>query len=139
MHVVCSFCMAVNRIPSERLKDHPKCGRCHREILNGQAIILGEGNFETYVGRSDLPVIVDFWADWCGPCKMMAPVIEQLAGELAGRVCFAKVDVDSEQTLARRFGIRSIPTLMLFKSGKEVDRVTGAMSGANLRNWIFSH
>ncbi|BBA33505.1 thioredoxin [Methylocaldum marinum] len=138
MHVVCPFCMTLNRVPPERLKNHPKCGRCHREILSGQAVILGAANFETYIGRSDLPVVVDFWADWCGPCKMVAPVIEQLAEELAGQVCFGKVDVDSEQTLAGRFNIRSIPTLMLFKSGKEVDRVMGAMNAANLRHWILS-
>jgi thioredoxin 2 len=138
MHIVCPFCMTVNRVSPERIRDRPKCGRCRQEILNGQPANLTERDFETYVGRSDLPVVVDFWASWCGPCKMMAPVLDQLASELAGQVCFAKVDVDSENALAGRFNIRSIPTLLMFDGGKEVDRAMGAMNTANLRNWILS-
>jgi len=138
MHVVCPFCMTVNRVSPERLKEHPKCGRCRQEIVSRCPVNLAQGNFETYIEKNDLPVVVDFWANWCGPCKMVAPVLTQLASELAGQICFAKVDVDVESSLAGRFNIRSIPCLVLFKAGKEVDRVMGAMSAVNLRTWILS-
>jgi thioredoxin 2 len=130
--------MAVNRVPPERVKERPKCGRCRQEIFSGRPINLTQGTFETYIEKSDLPVVVDFWANWCGPCKTVAPVLAQLASELAGQVCFAKVDVDAESGLAGRFNIRSIPCLVLFKAGKEVDRVVGAMNAVNLRTWILS-
>ncbi|MGX2040678.1 thioredoxin TrxC [Methylocaldum sp. MU1018] len=138
MHIVCPFCMTVNRVPPERVKDKPKCGDCRQDLVSGRPVNLTRGNFDAYIGKGDLPVVVDFWANWCGPCKMVAPVIEQLASELAGRTCFAKVDVDAENGLAGRFDIRSIPTLVLFKAGREVDRVTGAVSTADLRRWILS-
>jgi len=138
MHVVCPFCMMVNRVPRERLGEHPKCGRCRQEIVSGQPVNLTQGNFEAYIGKNDLPVVVDFWANWCGPCKTVAPVLSQLASELAGQVCFAKVDVDTERGLAARFNIRGIPCLVLFKAGREADRVTGAMNAASLRAWILS-
>ncbi|MFZ5555190.1 MAG: thioredoxin TrxC [Pseudomonadota bacterium] len=138
LHLVCSNCGSVNRVPGERLAEDPKCGKCSRLLLDGRPAALDRRRFETFVGRNDLPVVVDFWAAWCGPCKMMAPVFERLAGELAQRARFAKVDTDAEQELAQRHGIRGIPTLILFRHGAEADRLTGAADAAALRRWLES-
>lgn len=136
LHVVCAGCGAVNRVPQERLAENPKCGKCSQPLLPGRPVALDRTRFETFIGRNDLPVVVDFWAAWCGPCKMMAPVFERLAGELASRARFAKVDTDAEQGLAQRYGIRGIPTLILFRQGAEADRLTGAADAQSLRRWL---
>lgn len=138
MHLVCPACTTVNRIAPGRLMDRPKCGRCRHELLDGHPVTLTEAAFSRYIENNDLPIVVDFWAGWCGPCKAMVPVFSQLAGELRAKVCFGKVDVDAEPGLAARFGVRSIPTLILFGQGKEIDRVAGAMNAANLRTWLLS-
>ena len=138
MHLVCPACLSVNRIAEQRLADRPRCGRCNSEILDGQPLALTGAGFDRYIERNDLPVVVYFWAGWCGPCKNMAPVFTQLAAELSTRLRFAKVDVDAEPALTQRYGIRSIPTLVLFRQGREADRVAGALPAGSLREWLSS-
>jgi thioredoxin 2 len=139
MELVCPACGAVNRVPDERLQQHPKCGKCGGEVLPAQPIELGAGNFAKFISRDELPVLVDFWAPWCGPCKMFAPTFSQMAGRYAGRVRFTKVNTEAEQQLAGQHSIRSIPTLALFKGGREVDRVSGALSAPQLEAWLRQH
>lgn len=136
MNLVCPSCLAVNRIPSERLDQAPKCGKCGTPLHSGLPLDLTAGSFDRFVTRNDLPVLVDFWASWCGPCKMMAPVFKQLGGELASQVRFAKVETEAEQALAARYNIRSIPTLVLFKNGSEATRMSGALDATGLKRWL---
>jgi thioredoxin 2 len=139
MELACPTCATINRVPDSRLADHPNCGKCHSPLLPGKPVDLGSANFETFISRSGLPVVVDFWASWCGPCKMMAPVFSQSAMDLATRARFAKVDTEAEQGLAARFGIRSIPTLAIFRNGQEIARQAGAMDAASLKRWLAAH
>ncbi len=139
VHVVCPACAAVNRIPQERLEEGPKCGKCHLPLFSGKPVALGEEGFARQVARSDIPLVVDFWADWCAPCRMMAPAFEEAARVLEPHVRLAKVDTEAAQGLAAQLGIRSIPTLALFKGGQEVARTAGAMDAGRLVAWVRQH
>jgi thioredoxin 2 len=139
LHLVCGRCGAVNRVPHQRLDDAPKCGRCHAPVLDGAPVELGSASFDTFIGRNDLPVVVDFWAQWCGPCKTMAPVFAQAAREQRLHYRLAKLDTEASPDIAGRYGIRSIPTLVMFRNGQEVDRAVGALDGARLRGWLQRH
>lgn len=139
MNLVCPDCGAINRVPEERLAQNPKCGKCSAALLDGKPLELGAANFARFLAKNDMPVVVDFWAPWCGPCKMMAPVFSQVAAELKTRFRFVKVNTEVEQALAQQFAIRSIPTLAMFRNGVEVDRVAGAMDAGNLMNWLLRH
>ena len=136
LHVVCPHCDSINRVPAQRLGAGPKCGKCHGPLFAGKPLPLDQGRFTRHIERSDLPVLVDFWADWCGPCHMMAPAFEQAARDLEPRVRLVKVNTEQAQQVAMQYGIRSIPTLMLFKNGREAARVSGAMNHAQLLGWV---
>ena len=136
VHIVCPHCDAVNRIPVTRLDERPQCGKCHRRLFESHPIELSGANFEKHISRNDIHVLVDFWAPWCGPCKMMAPQFEQAAAQLEPRVRLAKVNTDAEQTLGAQYGIRSIPTLALFRQGREIARQPGAMGALDIIRWV---
>lgn len=138
LHLVCPHCNAVNRLPAQSLGNNPNCGQCKLPLFTAQPVALDSTNFDRHVSRSDLPVVVDFWAPWCGPCKTMAPAFAKAAGLLEPQFRLAKVDTEAAQTLAARFNIRSIPTLIVFRSGREVARQSGAMDAASLVQWVRS-
>ncbi|MGE5154961.1 MAG: thioredoxin TrxC [Bdellovibrio bacteriovorus] len=135
LHVVCPHCDAVNRVPVPRLGADPKCGQCHRPLFSGAPVALDEQRFVRHLGRSDLPLLVDFWAPWCGPCRMMAPAFEAAARALEPRVRLVKVNTEESQALSARMGIRSIPTLALFQGGQELARTAGAMDTPRIVAW----
>lgn len=139
LHVVCPHCAAVNRISAARLSEGPICGQCKQGLFFGEPLELNNSNFERHIGRSDLPVVVDFWAPWCGPCQMMAPNFHQAAIDLEPHVRLCKVNTEVEQQLAARFNIRSIPTLAIFKDGREIARQSGALDLSALKRWIQPH
>ena len=136
--VVCPHCHAANRLPAERLADGGSCGKCKASLFSGVPMDLGAADFDTHAGRSDIPLLVDFWAPWCGPCKTMAPAFAQAARQLEPDFRLAKDNTEDEQQLAARFGIRSIPTLALFRHGLEIARQAGAMDAASLVRWVRS-
>lgn len=138
IHVVCSHCDAVNRLAVSNLESMVNCGVCKKPLLDGNVKNLNHQQLDKFLANNDLPVIIDFWAPWCGPCKMMAPSFEKVASELKQRVRFAKVNTEEQQAIAARFSIRSIPTLIVFKDGREISRQSGAMDAISLKRWVES-
>lgn len=138
-HIVCPHCHTINRLPSTRLTEKSNCGQCQKALFDGRPIILNQTLFEHHITRNDIPVLVDFWAEWCAPCKMMAPHFESAASLLEPKVRLVKVNTEVEQALAARYTIQSIPTLMLFFHGKEIARSAGAMGAQDMVRWANQH
>ena len=132
VHIACAACGTTNRVPAARLTQEPTCGRCGAALLPGEPVELTDQNFEAVATRTELPLVVDFWAPWCGPCRMMAPAFEQAAAQLKGRAVLAKVNSDENPGLSARYGIRSIPTLVRIEGGREVRRVSGALPAGQI-------
>lgn len=139
LHIVCPHCRSVNRVPGTRLSEGPKCGQCHERLFTGHPIALTAEDFDRHAIRSDIPLAVDFWAPWCGPCRMMAPAYEQAAKILEPHVRLAKVNTEEEQALGARFGIQSIPTVLVLRGGREVARQSGALGLQDIVRWVRSH
>jgi len=138
LHIVCPHCHTTNRVATVDLAQAPDCGKCHQPLFTGHPVPLDETAFEKHIARSQVPVLVDFWAPWCGPCRAMAPAFEQAAQQLEPGMRLAKVNTEEAQALAARFNIRSIPTLALFVNGREVARQPGAMGAADIVRWARS-
>jgi thioredoxin 2 len=138
LHVVCPHCQAANRVPAVRLREHPVCGKCKSPLFAGKPVELDAAAFQRQLAASDVPLVVDFWAPWCGPCRAMAPHFERAARDLEPEVRLAKVNTEVEPDIAARYGIRSIPTLVAFRGGRELARRAGAHDAASLERWIRS-
>lgn len=139
VHIVCPHCDSINRVPQEKLEADGKCGACHEPLFGAEPLALNTVRFQRHLAKSDIPLLVDFWASWCGPCKMMAPVFSQAAQQMEPQVRLVKINTEEEQALSGQLGIRSIPTLIMYKGGQEIDRVAGAMDLQNLLGWTRQH
>jgi len=138
LHIACPHCNTTNRIDSRRIQQRPKCGKCKQFLFTAQPLELTAKNFSQHIRHNDIPVIVDFWAPWCGPCKMMAPAYAQAAIQLEPKARLAKLNTEQEQSIAKNFAIRSIPTLIIFKDGQEISRQSGAMNTNDIVRWVNS-
>ncbi|MBP9684190.1 MAG: thioredoxin TrxC [Rhodoferax sp.] len=138
LHIVCPHCHTTNRVRQSDLANAPDCGSCHQALFVAHSLALNEANFDRHISRSQIPVLVDFWAPWCAPCRQMAPAFEQAAAQLEPKVRLVKVDTEAVPALGTRFNIRSIPTLALFVGGKEVARQAGAMGAADIVRWTLA-
>ena len=134
--IVCPNCSAINRVPSSKLNAHPLCGKCRQGLLSEHPIMANDQNFSRFIEKNDLPVVVDFWASWCGPCQQFAPVFSQVSHEMATQACFIKLDTENNQMIASRYQIRSIPTLMIFHHDKEIARLSGALPKTQFKQWL---
>ena len=137
-HIVCPHCHTTNRVADADRANAPDCGKCHQQLFTAHSVALDEAAFDRHIARNDIPVLVDFWAPWCGPCRQMAPAFEQAAKQLEPRFRLAKVNTEEAQALGARFNIRSIPTLALFSAGREVARQAGAMGAADIVRWALA-
>ena len=135
VHIVCPHCDTINRVPQAKLADGGRCGQCHQRLFDGHPVALDTARFERHLGKSGVPLLIDFWAEWCGPCRMMAPEFEKAAAALEPEVRLVKVNVDEEPALAQKFQVRSIPTVVLALQGRELARSAGARSAAQLVDW----
>ena len=138
INIVCPECASVNRLDRNRLGDRPVCGKCKQTVFSGTPLILNSKNFDKQIARNDIPVVIDFWAPWCGPCKAMGPAFAQAATELEPNYRLAKLNTEAEPQLAMRMKISSIPTIILFKAGREIARHSGVMTAAGIDNWLAS-
>jgi thioredoxin 2 len=138
LHIVCPHCDGVNRLPAAKLHEQPTCGKCKKALFDAHPVELGSSNFMQHISRNDIPVLVDFWAPWCGPCRIMAPAFVQAAKQLEPGMRLAKLNTEEAQELASRYNIRSIPTLALFAGGREIARQAGAMDTSGIVRWARS-
>ena len=137
-HIVCPHCDGVNRVPAAKLHEHPACGKCKQALFDAHPVELNSGNFARHISRNDIPILVDFWAPWCGPCRTMAPAFARAAEKLEPGMRLAKLNTEEAQELAARYNIRSIPTLALFRNGREIARQAGAMDAGGIVQWAKS-
>ncbi|WP_273428778.1 thioredoxin TrxC [Chitinibacter tainanensis] len=136
LHLSCPHCHATNRLDAERLKDAPNCGACHQPLLSGAPLAATSDNLAALIKHSTLPVVIDFWAPWCGPCQMFGPTFAAAAKDLAGKMLFIKVDTEAQPELGNQFRVRSIPTLVVLENGMELERMSGALSAGQFKAWL---